>query len=158
MITGFDTLTFAREISAAQEIYGKFDQQFTEGTLLSWATSHLDHEKAECLDIANCYFIPKQNTGGLSSVSVQEEVDPYRVLVDMAAGNAVYFYVHTDNNQVQYFTTLKGVGAHCSVKIDNIPVPSKGQNSTIYPLAADWAHGRRDPCGLTRLPVHVGPL
>ena len=48
--------------------------------------------------------------------------------------------------------------AHCSVKIDDIPIPSEGQNSTIYLLAADWAHGRRDLCGLTRLPVCVGPL
>jgi len=51
-----------------------------------------------------------------------------------------------------------GDRSHCSVKIDDIPVPSEGQNSMIYPLAADWAHGRRDSCGLTRLPVRVGPL
>ena len=48
--------------------------------------------------------------------------------------------------------------SHCSVKINDIPIPSEGQNSTIYLLAADWAHGRRDLCGLTRLSVHVGPL
>jgi len=78
--------------------------------LLSWAMSHLNHEKAECLDIVNCYFTPKRNAGGLPSVSFQEEVDPYGVLVNMAAGNAVYSYVYTDNNQVQYFTTSKGVG------------------------------------------------
>jgi len=47
---------------------------------------------------------------------------------------------------------------HCSVKINDIPVPSEGLNSMIYPLAADWAYGRRDLCRLTRLPVHVGPL
>jgi len=78
--------------------------------LLSWATSHLDHKKAECLEITNHYFTLKRNTGGLSSVSFQEEVDPYRVLVNMAASDVVYSYVHTDNNQVQYFITLKGVG------------------------------------------------
>ena len=78
--------------------------------LLSWATSHLDHKKAECLDIVNCYFTPKQNAGVLPSVCFQGEVDPYRVLVSMAAGNTSYSYVHTDDNQVQYFTTFKGVG------------------------------------------------
>jgi len=47
---------------------------------------------------------------GYLSVCFQEEVDPYRVLVNMAVGDAAYSYVHTDDNQVQYFMTLKGVG------------------------------------------------
>ena len=82
-------LMFARAISTAQEIYGRFDQQFAEGMLLSWAMSHLDHKKAECLDITNHYFTLKRNAGGLSSISFQEEVDPYAygVLVNMAAGD-----------------------------------------------------------------------
>jgi hypothetical protein len=108
-ITGFDTSIFARAISAAQEIYGKFDRQFADGTLLSWATSHLDHEDAVCLDIANRYFTLKRNTRGLPSVPFQEEVDPRRVLVNMAAGDAVHSYIHTDDNQVQYFSTFKGL-------------------------------------------------
>ncbi|KAF8231699.1 hypothetical protein L208DRAFT_1275604, partial [Tricholoma matsutake] len=62
LITGFDMPIFARAISAAQEIYGKFDQQFADGMLLSWAMSHPDHEDAVCLDIANHYFTPKRNT------------------------------------------------------------------------------------------------
>ena len=108
-ITGFDTPTFARAISAAQEIYGKFDRQFADGTLLSWATSHQDHEKVVCLDVANRYFTPKQNTRGLLSIPFQEEVDPRGVLVNMATGDTVHSYIHTDDNQVQYFTTFKGV-------------------------------------------------
>ena len=28
----------------------------------------------------------------------------------------------------------------------------------IYPSIADWAHGRRETCGLTPPPVCVGPF
>jgi len=80
----------------------------------------------------------------------------------------IYIITHLWENDmdlfhVQLISLAKLVGmmndhSHCLVKIDDIPIPSEGQNSMIYPLAVDWAHGRRDLCGLTRLPVCVGPL
>ncbi|KAF8225957.1 hypothetical protein L208DRAFT_1304319, partial [Tricholoma matsutake] len=88
-ITSLNMAAFARAVSAAQEIYGKFDQQFADGTMMLWATSDVDQGQAECLDIANCYFTPKQSIHGLSSIAFQKEVDPHGVLVNMAVGDAV---------------------------------------------------------------------
>jgi len=44
------------------------------------------------------------------SATFQKEVDPHRVLVNMAASDAVYSYIHTEDNQVQYFMMFKGSG------------------------------------------------
>jgi hypothetical protein len=47
---------------------------------------------------------------------------------------------------------------HCSVKIDGIPVPSEGRNSTIYLWVADWAYGRRDSYGPMVQCIRVDPV
>ncbi|KAF8220722.1 hypothetical protein L208DRAFT_1020340, partial [Tricholoma matsutake] len=41
----------------------------------------------------------------------QKDVDPYGVLVNVVVSDAMHSYIHTDDNQVQYFTTFKGVGS-----------------------------------------------
>ncbi|KAF8230718.1 hypothetical protein L208DRAFT_1280606, partial [Tricholoma matsutake] len=140
-ITGLDTSAFARAVSAAQEIYGKFDWQFTDGTMMLWATSDVNQGQAECLDIANHYFTLKQSTQGLSSIAFQKEVDPHGVLANMAVGDAVHSYIHMDDNEVQYFTRLKGVSGerkfnpqlfHVSniiqVQLSFVVIPVRGNN------------------------------
>ncbi|KAF8227014.1 hypothetical protein L208DRAFT_1298824, partial [Tricholoma matsutake] len=110
-ITGFNMPAFAREISVAQEIYGKCDQQLADGMMGSWAILHADQSQVKCLDMANHYFTPKRAARGQPNIAFQKEVDPYGVLANMVVSNAMHSYIHMDDNQVQYFTTFKGVGS-----------------------------------------------
>ncbi|KAF8229612.1 hypothetical protein L208DRAFT_1285997, partial [Tricholoma matsutake] len=141
-ITGFNMPAFARAISAAQEIYGKFDWQFTDSTMLSWAIlSDVDQNQVKCLDMANHYFTPKRVAQGQPNVAFQKDVDPHSVLANMVVSDAVHSYIHMDNNQVQYFTTFKGVGSKRScgpqmfcigdiiqVQVSFITIPVWGNN------------------------------
>ena len=94
----------------AQEIYGKFDQQFADGTMLSWAISDAGQGQVECLDMANHYFTPNRVAQGQPNVAFQKDIDPYGVLANIVVRDTVHSYIHTDDNQVQYFTTFKEDG------------------------------------------------
>ena len=48
---------------------------------------------------------------GQLNIAFQKDVDPDGVLANMVVSNAMHSYIHTDDNQVQCFTTFKGVGS-----------------------------------------------
>jgi hypothetical protein len=112
-LTGLGSPTFERAISAAQEVYGHFDRQFSEGILESWNDSPGD---SSTLSVSNRYLTPLTEAGAQASIPFFKGVDPRNILQNMTRGDASNTYVHTEDNQVQYFVQHRGSeGEHKSV-------------------------------------------
>lgn len=94
---------------AAKEIYGRFDRQFSEGVLDSWDSSPVDDNNSEfpCLNMSNRYLTPANEAHGLEPIPFHKGVDPRGILQNMAQGDGSTMYVHTEDNQVQYFITKR---------------------------------------------------
>ena len=105
-MTGLGTPTFTSALEAAGKVYGYFDRQFSEGTLDSWSCSEEKTFGFACLDISNRYLTPENEAKG-QDVAFQKGVDPHGVLRGMATGDGTCSYVHTEDNQVQYFETCR---------------------------------------------------
>jgi hypothetical protein len=94
-------------LDAAGEIYGHFNRQFSEGILDSWTSSQEKYHNAPCFDISNWYLTPAKETMGLQDTPFHKGVDPRGILCGMANGDGTCSYVHTEDNQVQYFTAYR---------------------------------------------------
>lgn len=92
---------------AANEIYGHFDRQFTEGILDSWDRSPVDDNDFPCISLSNRYLTPANEAHGLEATPFHKGVDPKGILQNMAKGDGLTTHVHTEDNQVQYFSTKK---------------------------------------------------
>ena len=92
---------------AAKEIYGDFDHRFSEGTLDSWDCSPVDNNKFPCINLSNCYLTPANKAHGLEAIPFHKGVDPRRILQNMVKGDRLTMHVHTEDNQVQYFSTKR---------------------------------------------------
>ena len=90
---------------AANEIYGHFDRQFSEGTLDSWVHSTVDDNDFPSLNLSNRYLTPTNEAHGLEAIPFDKGVDPRGILQNMTKGDGLSTYVHTEDNQVQYFST-----------------------------------------------------
>jgi len=90
---------------AANEIYGYFDRQFSEGCLDSWGGS-AGNDDLPCIDISNRYFTPAKEAQGLEDMPFQKGVDPRSILRNMAKGEGSTTYIHTEDNQVQYLESI----------------------------------------------------
>jgi hypothetical protein len=93
-------------LEAAREVYGCFDRQFSEGILDSWSTSEEQAFGFPCLDISNRYLTPAKEAKG-QDTAFQKGVDPRGILRGMATGDETCSYVHTEDNQVQYFVSCR---------------------------------------------------
>jgi hypothetical protein len=93
-------------LEAANEIYGYFDRQFSEGVLDSWTSSDEKPFGFPCIDISNRYLTPAKEAKG-QEIAFQKGVDPRGVLRGMANGDGTCSYVHTEDNQVQYFLSCR---------------------------------------------------
>ena len=93
-------------LDAAREVYGCFDRQFSEGVLDSWSTSEEKSFGFPCLDISNRYLTPAKEAKG-QEIAFQKGVDPHGILGGMAIGDGTCSYVHTEDNQVQYFLSCR---------------------------------------------------
>jgi hypothetical protein len=93
----------------AKEIYRHFDRQFSEGILDSWDSSPVDDNDLEfpCLNLSNRYLTLANEAHGLEAIPFHKGVDPRGILQNMAKGNRSTMYVHTEDNQVQYFSTKR---------------------------------------------------
>ena len=107
ILTCLGSATFTSTLDAAGEIYGHFDHEFSEGILDSWTSSQEKYHDAPCFNISNQYLTPAKDTMGLQDMPFHKEVDPCGILHEMANGNSTCSYVHTKDNQVQYFTTYR---------------------------------------------------
>jgi hypothetical protein len=106
-LSGLGTPTFKNALMAASEIYGHFDRQFLEGILDSWASSPVDDNECPCLTMSNRYFTPSNEAHGLEAVPFHKGVDPRGILQNMAKGDGLTTHIHTEDNQVQYFSTKR---------------------------------------------------
>ena len=92
---------------AANEIYGHFDCQFSEGILDSWDSSPVDDNDFPCLNMSNRYLTPANEAHGLEALPFHKGVDPRGILESMTKGDGLTTHVHTEDNHVQYFTTRR---------------------------------------------------
>ena len=99
-------------MKAANEIYGQFDRQFSEGILESWASSPADVNNFPCLNLSNRYLTPANEAHGLEAVPFLKGVDPRGILENMMKGDGSITYVQTEDNQVQYFSRKIDMGGN----------------------------------------------
>ncbi|KAF8220010.1 hypothetical protein L208DRAFT_1336227, partial [Tricholoma matsutake] len=109
-LSGLGSPTFEQVILAAQEIYGHFDRQFTEGTLESWNNSP---ENSMALNISNRYLTPQTEAGAQPSIPFFKGVDPRNILKNLSRGDLSQAHIHTEDNQVQYFVLHRGRAGEC---------------------------------------------
>ena len=83
---------------AANEIYGRFDRQFSEGILEPWHSSPVDDSECPCLTMSNRYLMPGNEAQGLEAVPFDKGVDPRGILEDMAKGDGLTAHIHTEDN------------------------------------------------------------
>jgi hypothetical protein len=96
-------MKFANTLEAAHEIYQQFDRQFVENVLDRWTCSSANNA-FPCIDISNRYLTPAKEAGDIEETPFHKGVDPKDILQNMAKGDGTISYVHTEDNQVQYFT------------------------------------------------------
>ena len=106
MLTGLGSASFTSALEAAGEVYGYFDRQFSENILDSWTSSEEKCFGFPCLDISNCYLTPVKEANG-PEIAFQKGVDPRGILRGMAISDGTCSYVHTEENQVQYFSSCR---------------------------------------------------
>ena len=106
MLTGLGSAAFTSALEAAGEVYGYFDCQFPENVLDSWTSSEEKCFGFPCLDVSNRYLTPVKEANG-QEIAFQKGVDPHGILRGMATSNGTCSYVHTEDNQVQYFSSCR---------------------------------------------------
>ena len=108
-LTGFGTPTFSNALAAAQLLYDCFDHQFPEGTLEGWSSSQANVGDTECIDISNRYLTPQKDVQGQENMLFLKGVDPRNILQNMTRGDGSCTYVHTEDNQVHFFTAYRNI-------------------------------------------------
>ena len=106
VLTGLGSAAFMGALQAAGEVYGCFDREFSEGILDSWSSSEEKSFGFPCLDISNRYLTPAKEAKG-ENIPFQKGVDPRGILRGMAMGDGTCSYVHTEDNEVQYFLSCR---------------------------------------------------
>ncbi|KAF8236108.1 hypothetical protein L208DRAFT_1253333 [Tricholoma matsutake] len=101
-LTGFGTPTFSNALDAAQLLYDCFNCQFPEGTLDEWSSSQANVANMECIDISNQYLTLQKDAQGQKNMPFLKGVDPWDIL-----GDGSCTYVHTEDNQVHFFTAYR---------------------------------------------------
>ena len=103
-LTRFGTPTFSNTLDTAQLLYDCFNHQFPEGTLEEWSSSQANISDTECIDISNRYLMPQKDAQGQENMLFLKGVDPWNILQNMTKGDRSCIYVHTEDNQVHFFT------------------------------------------------------
>ena len=111
-LSGLGSPTFKNALMAANEIYRRFDCQFSEGTLDSWDSSPVDDNECPCLSMSNRYLTPANEAQSLGAIPFDKGVDPRGILQNMAKGEGLTVHVHTEDNRVQYFQTKRDTGGN----------------------------------------------
>lgn len=109
-------------LDAAGKVHACFDRLFSEGILDGWTSSEEKCFGYPCLDISNRYLTPVKEAKG-QEIAFQKGVDPRGILRGMAIGDGTCSYVHTEDNQVQYFLTCRDRnGGLKSVKVQLLAI------------------------------------
>ncbi|KAF8238053.1 hypothetical protein L208DRAFT_1244074 [Tricholoma matsutake] len=74
-----------------------------EGISETWSCS--GDSEGPWIDVSNYYLTPIRDMQDVESVPFKKGVDPHGILQDMERGDGSCSYIHTEDNQVHYFTT-----------------------------------------------------
>ncbi|KAF7972076.1 hypothetical protein HWV62_19153 [Athelia sp. TMB] len=96
-LTGLGNDNFTSAIAGLANIAIFMGENMERGDIESWKTERFRTWQA--LDISNRFFVMQNGEGDMSSVPFADGVDPDGVLATMAGEK----WVHTEDNQVQYF-------------------------------------------------------
>jgi hypothetical protein len=99
------TPTFTRALEAIKNIYSHFDRHLQEGTLDKHLTTVRGDGVSDELSMWNRYFTPLCEAKGTQAIHFLPGVDPSGILYNMAHKDNNYWYIHSEDNQVQYFTS-----------------------------------------------------
>lgn len=129
-LTGHGSPAFTSALQGVKEIHKRFDRQFPEGTLEARAEDSSGDVYTESIVLSNRYLTPASEAGGLKGIPFQPGVDPKGILWDMAQGDRTRAYIHTEENQVQYYTAHRDGTGHrrcvtCNRPVKNSPRPNK---------------------------------
>ncbi|KAH9970052.1 hypothetical protein BGW80DRAFT_1173423, partial [Lactifluus volemus] len=104
-LVGLGTPTFTRALEAIENIYSHFDRHLQEGTLDKHSTTVRGDGVSDELSMWNRYFTPLREAKGTQAIPFLPGVDPSGILYNMAHEDNNYRYIHSEDNQVQYFTS-----------------------------------------------------
>ena len=117
-LTGLGSPTFSSALSAVKTIHDRFDRQFEEHALQPWTENEMVDGISKSLDLSNRYLTPATDAGGMRDIPFLPGVDPRGILRSMAQGDGTQSYIHTEDNQVHYFSTCRdNEGARKCVKL-----------------------------------------
>lgn len=103
-LTGLQTPTFTKAAEAIRDIHSHFDRQFQEDTLEGQANTE-GYENVDQISMSNRYFTPAREAKDMQAMHFLPGVDPTGILHAMAQEDSNCAYIHTEDNQVHYFTT-----------------------------------------------------
>lgn len=93
-----------KAIEAISDIHSHFDRQFQEGALEEYAKDTEGSEEGDRISTWNRYFTPAREAKEMNDIAFLPGVDPAGILRSMAKEDGTSTYLHTDDNQVQYYT------------------------------------------------------
>ena len=96
-LTGLGIENFSSAISGLANIAIFMGESMERGDIESWRCDRFRTWQA--LDFSNRFFVMQNSEGDMLSVPFMDGVDPDSVLATMAGEK----WVHTEDNQVQYF-------------------------------------------------------
>ena len=86
MLSELGSPTFKNALMAANEIYGCFNHQFSEGILDSWNSLPVDDNEFPCLNMSNRYLTLVNKAHGLEAILFHKRVAPRGFLQNMVKG------------------------------------------------------------------------
>ena len=107
ILTGFQSPTFMQAAEAVRDIHSHFDREFPEGCLEQHSKDMEEPEDVDQIGMWNRYFTPAREAKGTQAIAFLPGVDPTGILRGMAQEDGNCTYVHTEDNQVQYYTTRR---------------------------------------------------
>ena len=116
-LTGLQTPTFTKAAEAIRDIHSHFDRQFQEGALEEHAKDQQETEELDRIDMWNRYFTPAREAKEMRAMPFLPGVDTQGTLRSMAQEDSNCTYIHTEDNQVQYYMMRRETagGIRCSL-------------------------------------------
>ena len=112
MLTGLSLPKFNDAVMSLSAIENIFRQQAVDGNMEVWAPSAFQGHLS--IDIGNRYFTPRQHALHERHISFSTAIDPDNILSE-AMGEE---FVHTEDNEVEYYEARKEAGRTKWVLID----------------------------------------
>ena len=94
-------------VAAIQDIHCHFDWEFQEGTLENYTGDVEGPEEVDQLGMWNRYFTLAHKAKDMQAIPFLPRVNPTGVLCNMAQEDSNCMYIHTEDNQVHYYTTCQ---------------------------------------------------